>query len=284
MANDFLELSAAKRRYGLYRDNLQAPARKLLALQIPPALQLPVRATTSQWMGKIRDQGQEGSCTGQLGAAYRDALYRKLYLFEKNKEVQPVDLMLSAAFVYQCNLIADGDLGYDVGSTIHQTFITLNRKGACLESQEPYLNISYSLVPTDTEYAQAQEYRGGSYHFLPSLAEIKASIASGYSVGFGIDVYESFEDSELAKTGYMPLPKASEQLLGGHAQHGMDYDDEIKFSDGSAGGVFIQNSWGSDWGISAAGRTDRGCYWMPYAYFADHVHDAWMMHLGPAWK
>jgi C1A family cysteine protease len=284
MANDLLTPSPSGRRYGLYRDNVFSPARTLLAVHAPAQLQLPVRATTSQWMGKIRDQGQEGSCTGQLGAEYRDALYRKLYLFEKDQSVSSTDFTASAAFVYLCNLIAGGDLGQDVGSTIHQTFITLNQKGACLNTQEPYSDTSYSVAPSDKQYKEALAYKGGAYHYLPALQEIKASIASGYSVGIGIDVYESFEENGLAKTGFMPLPKTTERLLGRHAQHAMDYDDEIKFSDGSAGGVFIQNSWGSDWGISATGRTDRGCYWMPYAYFDEHVSDAWMMHLGQAWK
>jgi C1A family cysteine protease len=282
MAN-YLLTSPHGRRYGLYRDNAFSPARSLLALRAPAQLQLPARATTSQWMGKIRDQGQEGSCTGQLGAEYRDALYRKLYLFEKEKNVAPSNFMASAAFVYLCNLIAGGELGQDVGSTIHQTFITLNQKGVCLESEEPYTDTNYSKSPSDEQYKEALIYQGGAYHFLPSLKEIKASIASGYSVGMGIDVYDSFEGSELAKTGFMPMPAASEKLLGGHAQHAMDYDDEIKFPDGSHGGVFVQNSWGSEWGISAAGCTDRGGYWMPYAYFDEHVRDAWMMHLGPAW-
>jgi hypothetical protein len=284
MGNVFLTLSPKGRRYGLYRDNIFSPSRELLALHVPAQLQLPPKAQTSQWMGKIRDQGQEGSCSGQLGAEYRDALYRKLYLFEKEKDVAPTDFMASAAFVYLCNLIASGDLGQDVGSTIHQTFITLNQKGACLNTKEPYSDTNYATPPSDEQYLEALMYKGGAYHFLGSLEEIKASIASGYSVGFGIDVYESFEGEQLAKTGFMPLPKANEQLLGSHAQHAMDYDDEIKFSDGIEGGVFIQNSWGSNWGISASGRSDRGCYWMPYAYFDEHVHDAWMMHLGAAWN
>ena len=63
-----------------------------------------------------------------------------------------------------------------------------------------------------------------------------------------------------------------------------DKTHDVAFPDGSKGGVLVQNSWGSCWGLSAPGRNDRGCYWMPYAYFADHVSDAWMMHEGPAWK
>ena len=279
-----LPLSPGGRRYGRYPDNPNHPARKLLAVHLPAGIVLPPSAKTSQWMGKIRDQGQEGSCTGQMGAEIRDLTYRKSFLFEANKVVAPNDFEASASFVYKCNLIADGDLGQDNGSSIHQSFITLNQKGACLNSQEPYSDHDFSVAPTAQQYADALVYKGGPYHFLPSLAEMKACIASGYSFGFGMDVFESFEGDQIANTGFMPMPAASEQNLGGHAQHGMDYDDNIKFPDGSVGGVLVQNSWGSNWGLSAPGREDRGCYWMPYAYFTNHVTDAWIIHLGSPWK
>ncbi len=284
METDILPLSPGKRRYGLYHDNPEHPAKRLLALHLPATTVVPPSASVTQWMGNIRDQGQEGSCTGQMGAAVRDLLYRKLYMFEKNKSIAPAEFQASAAFVYKSNLLADGDLRQDAGSTIHQTFVTLNQRGACLESQEPYTDNDYFTAPTQAQVASALLYKGGAYHTLPTLLEMKACLASGYSLGFGIDVYDSFEADALANTGFMPMPAATEQLLGGHAQHCIGYDDAIAFPDGSKGGLFIQNSWGSEWGASAPGRSDRGCYWMPYAYIdAGHVSDVWMMHLGPAW-
>jgi len=89
----------------------------------------------------------------------------------------------------------------------------------------------------------------------------------------------------------MPVPDPNtEQLLGGHAQPVFDYDDTLEFPDGNVGGFLIQNSWGSDWGISAPGRNDGGFYWMPYAFVegsdpknGPFVNDAWVIHLGPAW-
>jgi C1A family cysteine protease len=276
--SDILPLSPSGRRYGLYPDNPAQPARKLLRIEAPTALILPPKATTSQWMGQIRDQGQEGSCTGQMGAALRDALYRKLFVFEKDKTVLPQDFMSSASFIYKNNLIADGNLGQDVGSTIHQTFITLNQKGTCLDSQEPYHDTDYSNPPSAQQYADALPYRGGAYHLISDLQTMKSVIASGYPFGFGINVYDSFE-SDWAEPGMMPMPDIHrETLLGGHAQAVFDYDDTIHFPDGNVGGLLIQNSWGVDWGLG-------GKYWMPYAFvLAGQVSDAWIMHLGPAWR
>jgi C1A family cysteine protease len=300
MAKSFLPISPGGRRYGRYPDNQYHPARKLLRLARDPAVVLPPSASVVQWMGPIRDQGQEGSCSGQMKAEYRDWLYRAFYQYEKDQSVPPDQFKASAAFAYQTNLIADGDLGTDAGSTIHQSFITLNQKGCCLESQEPYTQQDYMTAPTDAEYAEGLVYKGGPYHFLPDLPTMKACIAgipgqalSGYPFGFGILVYDSFEGDQLAQTGFMPLPDVNnEKLQGGHAQFALAYDDNIQFPDGSQGGVFVQNSWGSAWGISASGRSDGGCYWMPYAFFSMQdpngngpcVNDAWMMHLGPAWK
>ncbi len=275
----FLPISPAGRRYGRFADNPHHPARVLLALKADPAVVLPPRATTSQWMGPIRDQGQEGSCTGQMGAAILDLLVRE---FPAEETIVPVDSFeASASFVYKCNLIADGDLGQDAGSSIHQTFITLNQKGACLASVEPYSDTDFSVAPTDAQYANGLLYKPGAYHYLPDLQSMKACIASGYSFGFGINVYSSFEGT-WAEPGFMPMPDVnSEQLLGGHAQHVMDYDDEIEFPDGSIGGLRLQNSWGSSWGISLDGRSDGGTYWMPYEFVnAGLASDSWIIHFG----
>jgi C1A family cysteine protease len=291
----FLPISPAGRRYGRFPDNPFQPAKKLLALRFDPSIILPAKAATSQFMGPIRNQGNEGSCTGQMKAEVRDLLYRAQYQWEANKSVSPADFESSAEFSYLANLIYDGDLGTDAGSTIHASFITLNSQGVCLDSQMPYSDSQYSKAPTSAEYADALVYKPGAYHSLPDLPTMKACIASGYSFGFGINVYSSFEGT-WPESGFMPMPDLNnEQLLGGHAQHGMDYNDTIQFPDGNVGGIFVQNSWGTPdiWpqGISAAGRTDGGCYWMPYAYFTGsdpsngpYVSDCWMIHLNGPWK
>lgn len=274
--SEILPLSPANRRYGAFKGNPNHPARKLYAAP-QPYLPIPRKFDLWKFMGPIRDQGNEGSCTGQAGAANRDLLYRKQYEWEKDKTVPPDQFTCSASFVYKNNLIADGDLGHDVGSSLHQTIITLNRYGSCLESQEPYSDRDYKTPPNAQQYAEALTYKGGAYHFLPNLDTMRHCIASGYSFVFGIEVYDSFE-SDWPEKGMMPMPDLSrESLLGGHAQHVLAYDDDLEFPDGNIGGLGIQNSWGADW-------QNGGCYWMPYKFVTDgHTDDAWIMHLGPAW-
>lgn len=275
--SDSLELSPAGRRYGCHHDTLSPALKATMMLRLAADVKLPPRAATSAFMGPIRDQGDEGSCTGHAGNGVRNLIYRKRYMFERNRKVAPQDFDVSPAFIYKCNLIADRSLGLDAGSTIQQTALTLHDKGACLESQEPYNVHDYLVVPTDAQYDAALDYTLGTPMPLASLAEIKACIASGYSVAFGMDVYESFESAEIVNNGLLRMPKRGERSLGGHAQHALDYDDTVTFLDGCVGGLFVQNSWGRSWGVSAPGRTDRGCYWMPYEFVRQHVRDIWTL-------
>jgi C1A family cysteine protease len=68
-------------------------------------------------------------------------------------------------------------------------------------------------------------------------------------------VYESFESQEVVKTGTVPMPAASEQVLGGHAVLAVGYDDPTQR-------FIVMNSWGTSWGM-------RGFFTMPYSYLTD---------------
>ena len=297
----YLPLSPAGRRYGAYRDNPLAPARALRALPADPRIVLPATALElCAYKGPTRNQGQEGSCTGQAGAEKVDLDYRQFSAGWPDRNVDPAKFEGSAEFVYLCNLIADGDLGQDAGSTLHQTAITISQKGACSNTSMPYSDSQFSTPPDAAQYANGLLYRMDAYHYLPDLQAMKACLAPsaagpGHSFIFGISVYDSFEGAWPAP-GFMPLPNLqTESLLGGHAQHVIGYDDTIEFPDGSKGGLLVQNSWGGSgvWpeGVNAPGCTDGGCYWMSYKFVTmvspDNgpcVSDAWINHTGLPWR
>ena len=270
-------------------------------MRADPSIVLPATAMElCAFKGPTRNQGQEGSCTGQAAAAKVDLDYRQFDYGWGDRTIPLSSFEASAEFVYLCNLIADGDLGQDAGSSMHQTAVTLSQKGACPNSAMPYSDSQYSTAPNSTEYALGLLYRMDAYHFLPDLPSMKACLApsaagQGHSFIFGISVYSSFE-ATWQEPGFMPVPDLStEQLLGGHAQHVIGYDDTVKFPDGSLGGLFVQNSWGdqSVWaqGINAPGQTDGGCYWLSYKFVTLNdpnngpcVSDAWINHIGMPWK
>ena len=295
----YLPISPGGHRYGRFPDNPFAPARRLRALRADPSIILPATAMgLCAYKGPTRDQKQEGSCTGQAGASKVDLDYRQFSDWP-NRSVPANQFMASASFVYKCNLIADGDLGTDAGSSLHQTAMTISQKGAATNTVEPYSDTDYTKPPTPAQYANALLYAMDAYHYLPDLASMKACLAPSaagpaHSFIFGIEVYDSFENP-WPKAGFMPMPNLqTESLQGGHAQHVIGYDDTIEFPDGSKGGLFVQNSWGdqSVWtdGIDAPGQSDGGCYWMPYAFVNGNdpsngpfVDDAWVGHLGKPW-
>ena len=114
----FLPISPAGRRYGLFRDNPAHPARVLRALHIDSTVVLPPTAMElCAYKGPTRNQGNEGSCTGQAGAAKVDLDYRQFSDW-LDRTIAPASFEASAEFIYICNLIADGDLGTDAGQLL----------------------------------------------------------------------------------------------------------------------------------------------------------------------
>ena len=96
---------------------------------------------------------------------------------------------------------------------------------------------------------------------------MQACLAGGDGIVLGFKVYESFRSKNLAKTGKMPMPKAGEQVIGGHAVFAAGYKYESKWPGG--GYLIIKNSWGRGWG-------DKGYFYMPFAYVEPGlVLDAW---------
>jgi len=101
---------------------------------------------------------------------------------------------------------------------------------------------------------------------VTDLTALKTALAEGYPVVLGINVYESFESDQVAKTGIVPLPEDSEKLLGGHAVLAVGYKDDVVNID--QGVVIVRNSWGEGWG-------DKGYFYLPYSYFTKYVSDMW---------
>ena len=131
-------------------------------------------------------------------------------------------------------------------------------------------------APTPLALSQALNYKGGAYHSLLALEDMKYCLASGYCFVDGIPVFESFETEAVAVSGEIPMPQPSERQLGGHCTLTIGYDDNHKNLDGSLGAARKRNSWGSTWGLA-------GDFWLPYEYVRQYANDAWILHLGKPW-
>lgn len=122
---------------------------------------------------------------------------------------------------------------------------------------------TFTEKPTDVAYNEALKHKIVSYYRLDSLDDMKHCIADGYPFVFGFSVYDSFISNDVAKTGIVPMPSTTENLVGGHAVLAVGYDDTVKRFN-------IRNSWGASWG-------QEGYCTMPYDYLTnrDLSDDFW---------
>ncbi len=124
-----------------------------------------------------------------------------------------------------------------------------------------FLPISGRLQPRRPRAARTF-FLIGEYHRVADLYALKAALAEQQPVVIGMQIYESFESEEVARTGRVPVPKKSrERILGGHAMLAVGYKDRTSSTPGQ-GVVIVRNSWGEGWG-------DEGYCYIPYKMFQD---------------
>ena len=206
----------------------------------------------------IYDQGQLGSCTGNAVAGNIQ--------FARRKEGLP-DLVPSRLFAYYNARVIEGTTAYDAGASIRDGIKGVVRKGDCAEADWPYDIAQFAAKPPPKAYSDALHDRVIRYSVVhQSQIGIKTCLALGFPFVFGFTVYDSFESDSVAATGIMPMPLATENVLGGHAVMAVGYNDASQY-------LIVRNSWGV-WG-------DKGYFYMPYSYVLSPnlASDFWMIQL-----
>lgn len=269
-----LKLSPRKRRYGYLKDTPDKRDRiHPLSYRGTMAAPLPPNWDLSGCLGKVRDQGDLGSCTAFAGCGLREFLFKTYNVWEKETiQIHADTIMLSPLFLYYKERELEGTLGQDSGAEMRSVVYVLNHTGTCQEIEDGYDPSQYNQAPNPQQIQEAELFKAGAYHrILGGVEVMKSVLASGYAFVWGFDVYESFEQGDWdSTTGIMPIPKSNEQILGGHAVLIFGYDDSSQtFS--------VRNSWSRDWG-------QNGNFKFPYAAVDKLVSDAWVQHLGPAWR
>jgi C1A family cysteine protease len=194
----------------------------------------------------VEDQGELGSCTA-------NALVGMLEYLEIKHKVSFTDL--SRLFVYYNERVIEHCVKEDSGAMLRDGIKTLAKQGVCLEAHWQYNIAKFAKKPTPVCYKEALDHQILTYQRLSTVDEMRACLADGYPFVFGFSVYESFESQKVAQTGIVPMPKAVEKQLGGHAVLAVGYNDAKKQ-------FIVRNSWGVDWGI-------KGYFLMPYKYLGD---------------
>ena len=238
-----------------FRDIMYAIPRHISIANLPTKLDL----TVSGFMPGIYDQGQVGSCTANAWGALAQYVANKLKLKD---HANP-----SRLFIYWNERWINGQTGQDAGAELRDGAKVLAKNGWPDETLWPYDISKLTVKPSPESYKAALPNKAKSYNSLTQDANtIKSCLASGFPVVFGFTVYTSFESNQVASTGVVPMPKRSEQVLGGHAVMLSGYDDSKQM-------FFVRNSWGVDWGV-------HGYFWMPYQYVLDAslASDFWTLH------
>jgi len=257
------------RRYGVVRDAPDHRDRGVFRLTAPRIL--PKAVSLEGYLGPVKEQGHEGSCFAFAGAGHREYLYRRYQENEKQPGLRVEDAVFSPQYLFYRVHELEGTLGEDTGGQIRSVVKTLHTMGICLEKSDAYNSAKAWATPTAAQDAEAQLFEAGAYHRLATVDDMKSCLASGYTFIAGFAVHESFEKNDWLASAVMPIPKAKDALLGGHAVLFFGYDDErLAFK--------VRNSWGQAWGMG-------GNFWFPYQAAADPniFWDGWIQHLGKAW-
>ncbi|MGA2435078.1 MAG: C1 family peptidase [Bryobacteraceae bacterium] len=218
-------------------------------LPLQDGVVLPTSFDLSKNMPPIVDQGNLGSCTANAGVACLE------YLMIKDKK--PLNI-LSRLFLYYFERVLDGDVSQDSGSSISNCMATILKYGVCLETLWPYNINKFAKKPGSNCVKEALTFLGLQYVSIDNtdINQIKQCIAiNQFPIDIGISVYDSFESEQVAKTGIVPMPNPSENLLGGHSVVLVGFDDATKM-------FKVRNSWGNNWGIG-------GYFLIPYAYLTN---------------
>lgn len=216
--------------------------------------ELPPRIDLTAGFPAAYDQGDLGSCTAQSGGGIGQFLLRK----ERKKDFLPSFLAL-----YYWTREIEGTVNEDSGAYLRDTMKVLASVGLPPASLWWYNVKKYAVKPNKRVIAAANKHRLFEYYRLDhSLDQMKTCLAQGCPFMFGFAVYDSFRD--VGRTGFCPMPRLSERLLGGHAVVAVGYDDATRQ-------FTVRNSWGTSWGLN-------GYFKMPYDYLLsdDLSADFWM--------
>ncbi len=249
-----------------------------------PLIGLPVRLCAPE-LGDldlhVRDQGAEGSCTGQALAAVIDLqnARRRLDTYKEDKDL-PIPIQVSARMLYKSarsndEYAEDGLPGSSVRGAIKGFF----HNGVCDAQSAPYF-------PGDLEWRLtaelSKEARGtslGSYYRLRHVInDYHAALTEVGAVLCSAMVHEGWKEEKVRRaSGRIRMaPPRSLRLMGAHAFALVGYDRD---------GFYVLNSWGDNWGgLKVAVRDGKatrqpGIALWPYEDWQKHVLDAWVLRL-----
>ena len=213
---------------------------------------LGVSVDLSSQMPPVGNQGQQGSCAAWAIGYYQKTHYEWL---EHEWDLNQTSHQFSPKFIY--NQINGGA---DLGSGYSDAFALITDQGCATMADCPYNQNDYTNWPSESAYARAIPYRGGTSHWFwmtdtNGINQAKQRLDSGYTTVIGINVYSNFDNIDSFDYTYCVADTYGGNR-GGHAVTIIGYNDTMTTNDGT-GAFKMINSWGTGWGQS-------GFWWMSY--------------------
>lgn len=191
--------------------------------------------------------------------------------FVLRKQGSPV-FATSRLFIYwNGRVLGKYPLNQDTGLQIRDGINSAVQFGAPPETDWPYDPAKFAQRPPAQEFTEGLQHQAVKYAQVDP-GQLDDAIASGHPVVSGFDVRSSFESDEVANTGIVPMPKPSEQLLGGHCTIYVSTAKDGAEIGGVKGVKYRKklNSWGAGWGLG-------GYYWEPVPFAEEYESDFWVI-------
>ena len=247
------KLSPLGKKYG-WKPSLPDHRKRIFAARIAPE-KIATFVDMRSGCPACYNQQQLGSCTANAiaGAIEYDQIKLKLPIF-----------MPSRLFIYYNERVEEGTVSSDSGATLSDGIKAVATWGVPPEATWPYNTSKFTEKPPASCYTTALKSKAIQYASVPQeLHAMQSCLASGFPFVIGFSVYDSFESAQVAATGIVPMPAASENLLGGHAVLVVGYNATNTTVNGAPPRTFIvRNSWGPFWGA-------KGYFYMPFEYLLD---------------
>lgn len=205
------------------------------------------------WASPIEDQLHLGSCVGQAVVGAYELLLNKA---DRTKFTD-----LSRLFVYYNARLLDNAVEEDVGAYVRDGIKAVNKYGVCSEATWPYLIERFANAPSIQSYEDAQQRLIKRYYRIQNIKDIVDALNTDNPVVTSMNVYDSFYELDDGAKKILPMPKASENLIGGHAVSFVGYDLPKQL-------FLARNSFGTNWG-------DHGYFWVPFDYAEKDFMDNW---------
>lgn len=257
-------MDTIKRKYGYIRSSLDHRDAAYQIKQLGP-MEVPPSATSTPYdlrpkCPPVYDQLKTGSCVAQAA----------VFLAHYNRIAQGMtpDFVPSRLYVYWNARSLTNDTGNDDGSQPRNGLKALAQWGAPPETDWPFDSTKVTVKPVQAAYNDGLKDVAIQYSSVPqTLENICACLAFKEPVTFGMSVFAAFESDEVAATGDVPMPGATEKDIGGHAV-------AIVGTVPSQNRFIFRNSWGTGWGASGYGT-------IPYDYVLnpDLADDFWVLRL-----